>query len=597
MASLGFAADGTELAAHIDLVSQVPPDTRLTFERRRAGGPWTPELVIDDAAGEPGSVTLAVAPGGAAVAAWPEITQPGSPDSPLRYRAAFRASDGTWGDPVTLAQPLKNASDDAGVAAAIAADGTAAAGAVVDEMSAWGELQDDTNVMVAVRPPGGPWGTAERISPYNVSATDLELAFDDAGQLTGAWAERYSEGATSSDSDDSTRITTRRRATSNGIWGAADDLTGSVGKVFRPLLAVGPDGRAVIGWQWTGLPDGSGDEWAATRGSASAGWSTPARVVDELSVQPLDAGVGPDGTTYLLYCDQDKVTSTYEAAVMRLPAGGAWSAPKTLRSNVKLGCFGKVAFIGPDAVLAVETADQADTWLLQASRWNAGAPEPEAPRDLENPGVDGVLGALISDRRGSVVAQWDEGFTRHRTAALDGGGPELTGSSVPASAVAGQPFSASASFADMWSAVAAAPKWDFGDGSAPVSGESVDHTYAQPGSYTVTVRSADTLANETTKTFTVAVTAAPPAGTPRPAGGGDETKPTVTLRPPRCRRHETKRACARRRHTLRAWRVLHGAAHDASPSSGIARVEIAITRVTSRGSGPIRFRSSSSMPT
>ena len=138
----------------------------------------------------------------------------------------------------------------------------------------------------------------------------------------------------------------------------------------------------------------------------------------------------------------------------------------------------------------------------------------------------------------------------------------------------------------MWSAVAAAAKWDFGDGSAPASGESVDHTYAQPGSYTVTVRSATRWPNETTKTFTVAVTAAPPAGTPRPAGGGDETKPTVTLRPPRCRRSETKRACARRRHTLRAWRVLHGAAHDASPSSGICSRRDRDHMRNSRGSGP-----------
>jgi PKD domain len=515
-ASLGFAADGTALAAHVDIVSQSPPNLKLTIERRRAGRTWTPELVIDDPGGEPVDVSLAVAPSGAAVAVWQEVTAPGSPNSPKRYRAAFRAPAGTWGAPVTFAQQSKKASNDTDIAAAIAPDGTAAAGAVVDEMAHYGEVQDDTNVVVAVRPRGGPWGGTEQLSPANVSAAGLELAFDDAGQLTGAWAERHSEGASASDADDRWRVTTRRRGASNGIWGAADDLTGSVGSVIWPLLAVGPGGRAVIAWQWHTLPDGSLDAWAATRPSAGGAWSAPERIADAVSASPRAVGVGPDGATYVLYSHQGESSGKDGAAVVRLPAAGAWGQPKMLRSNQSALTAGRITFAGPDAVLAWEGNDNATgSHLLQAARWNAGAAAPEAARDIVQPDAGQGLTALIGDRRGSVVAQW--GFMKLRTAVLDGGGPELAASRVPASGVAGRPLTVSATFADMWSPIGGPPTWDFGDGTAAARGATVTHTFARPGRYTITVRAADALANRAARKFTVTVAAPAPVPAPPPA--------------------------------------------------------------------------------
>jgi hypothetical protein len=526
-ASLGFATDGTALAAHVDLKSQWPLDTRLTIARRRAGTRWAPELVIDEAGGEPIDVSLAVAPSGAAVAAWQEITAPSSQSSPRRYRAAFRAPSGAWGKPVTLAQPVVNASTDADVATAIAPDGTAAAGAVVDEASDWGELQADTNVMVAVHPPGGSWGAAKRISPYNVSAAGLDLAFDGTGQLTGAWAERYTEGASSSDSDDRWRVTTRRRGASKGIWGVADDMTGSAGSVSWPLLAVGPGGHAVLAWQWHTLPDASADAWAVTRDSAGGAWSPPARVVDDVTVSPRDVGVSPDGTAYVLAWQQAKASSDNNAAAVRRPAGGAWSAPKPLRSNMGSLINGYVAFAGRDAVLAFEGADQATgSWLLQGARWTAAAAAPEAGRDIEQPDAGQGLTSLTSDRRGSVVALW--GSMKLRTAAFDGGGPELAAASVPSTAVAGVALRASARFADMWSATSGQPSWDFGDGTAPVTGGTVTHTYPRPGRYTIKVRGADALWNQTTRSRTIVVSPRAPVTVPAPPTAPGADAPRIT---------------------------------------------------------------------
>jgi PKD repeat protein len=138
----------------------------------------------------------------------------------------------------------------------------------------------------------------------------------------------------------------------------------------------------------------------------------------------------------------------------------------------------------------------------------------------------------------------------------------------------------------------AVPTWDFGDGTPVAAGEAVGHTYAQPGTFTITVRAADTLGNATTKTFTVTVAAPAPApaggaGATGSTGGGDATAPTVTLALPRCRRDESKRACALRRRTPAAWRTLRCAVRDAGPSSGIAAVRVAVAR---RGAARPRYR-------
>ena len=112
MASLGFAADGPSSPRTSTSLSQVPPDTRLTVERRRAGGAGRDGALRSTAPrASLAKKALAVAPSGAAVAAWYELTKPDAPDSPRRYRAAFRASDGTWGEPVTLAEPNANGSN------------------------------------------------------------------------------------------------------------------------------------------------------------------------------------------------------------------------------------------------------------------------------------------------------------------------------------------------------------------------------------------------------------------------------------------------------------------------------------------------------
>src|SRR3954447_5707995 len=168
--SIGFAADGTELVAHADWVSQAQSDLKLVISRRRAGGSFTDELTIDDPAGQPGWVDLAVAPNGAAVVAWEAYVDLATyPNPSRRYPAAHRAPDGTWGDPVMLAAPVPSVMDNAVAVAAIAPDGTGAAGAVVEESSGWGEIPPSTKVLVAVPPPTGSWSTPEKLSPYNVS--------------------------------------------------------------------------------------------------------------------------------------------------------------------------------------------------------------------------------------------------------------------------------------------------------------------------------------------------------------------------------------------------------------------------------------------
>jgi hypothetical protein len=92
----------------------------------------------------------------------------------------------------------------------------------------------------------------------------------------------------------------------------------------------------------------------------------------------------------------------------------------------------------------------------------------------------------------------------------------------PAPAVAGTPVAMSATASDTSGATVA---WDLGDGGA-ASGGSVQHAYAAPGTYAVTVTATDGAQNDTVVRRQITVTApAGPVVTPAPAPGGGIVPP------------------------------------------------------------------------
>ena len=514
----GFADGGVEFAVRTDVTMPIDFDnvtTTLVVSRRSPGSDWVDEISI---ASTPSAVPLggaiAVAPNGAVVVAFSEGSgndfSPTYP--PFRWRAMYRSATGTWESPSTLFTDLVGTPASLSVSAlcAIAPDGTAVAGAQRfepnDQPSEPAPGQTDRQLDMAIRPVGGLWQASQQLSAHNQSVElTPALAADAAGNFTIAWASRFSEGATNGSNDDRHTLLVRRRLAGQTLWNSAEDVTGSdIAKdaffIGDRGFSMGSDGRAVVAFQY-----GPGYHlWAASRVDSAHTFSVPVEVIQTGSTSlPLGGAIAPDGTAYLLYGHQGSNSGLDNVGMVKQPPGNSWTSEHPVSPLGFDGSFGGVALDGNDAI-AVWQATDAGTYLVQATRWVAGAGTPEAFRDLQNPPSYVSVDDVVSDRAGSVLATWSTSSEVYR-AAWDHGGPSLVAATVPNPPIAGVAGSFSATFVDLWSSVAGEPTWDFKDGTPAATGSPVDHTFAAAGGFDVTVTSTDSLGNQSVNVLSKSV--------------------------------------------------------------------------------------------
>jgi hypothetical protein len=135
-------------------------------------------------------------------------------------------------------------------------------------------------------------------------------------------------------------------------------------------------------------------------------------------------------------------------------------------------------------------------------QWTAATPISAAGIAAERPK------AAIDDH-GDVTVVW-ESQNRVTGAVYDRAGPKLRALSIPDQAFARVPAAFSVAPLDTWSAVAAT-EWSFGDGSR-ASGQTLSHTFAEPGPHVVTVSSTDGRGNASTAQKVVDVQPTPLPG-------------------------------------------------------------------------------------
>jgi PKD domain len=114
--------------------------------------------------------------------------------------------------------------------------------------------------------------------------------------------------------------------------------------------------------------------------------------------------------------------------------------------------------------------------------------------------------AVAVDPQGNAAVVWEQiagGQFLVEAEGYDGAGPLLDGLSIPVRAIAGTSVAFSVTPVDAWSPVSSTT-WSFGDGQSD-SGETLAHTYANPGTYKVTVTSADGLGNATSESGTITI--------------------------------------------------------------------------------------------
>jgi hypothetical protein len=572
---------GIATEAFVQIQSVSPLQITMHVGTLAPGGSYTDQLTIASSTeAVPFGVQIAVAPNGAAVATWTEVTGSDLEKSPLSFRAAYRpAGSGTWEAPFTIATETERQKElSPTITPAISANGTAAVGIqrFANGESTGTNKRPNYRIDVAVHPAGGSWQAPERLSPVAISAVNLALAFDGSGDLTAAYTKRFFEGA--KENEDRSTVIVRRRPASNGVWGFEEDITGSEisWSADSNYLGENDAGDAVVAWQYFKAPS-TLETKAVTRQGPNGSWTTPAH----LSSTSGTAGVGvsPNGKAYVLYWFQGTSSAESCEGVVRAPVGGSFSTERCLSPPNQDTFSGSVTFLGNDAYFAWRgnVPGEQNNAFVQGGRWADGSTLPDVAHNLDTPGLSYGFPTIINDFQGSAVALYNNPGGQLRAAAYDGGPPILLASNLPATATTGQPVSFSASFFDLWAGLGVGqPTWNFGDGSAPVGGATATHTFTAPGVYTISLGAADAIGNAAggiTHTITV---------NPAPATPADTQAPTVTLSLPKCAKKLSKKACKRRRASHSVWQILTGRVTDPAPSSGIASVQLAIYRTSGK---------------
>ncbi len=569
---------GIATLAFVQVASISPTlQTTLHIGTLAPGGSYSDQLAIPSSEGAiPVGVQIAVAPDGAAVAAWPELTGSNPATSPLRYRAAYRpAASSTWEAPFTIATDTTHEKEiSPELTPAISANGTASVGVqhFASGESTGSNKRPNYRIDVTIHPPGGSWQAPVRLSPVAQSATGLALGFDASGDLTAAYTLRYVES--SEESGDLYTVIVRRRPAASAEWGVEENINKPEIPWTASAAVLGENeaGDAVISYQYVRKSPVSLSTWAVTRQGPNGSWTAPAQLVSGSS-SPLADDVSADGKAYVLYSFQGNSSAESCAGVVRAPVGGGFSAERCLSPTNEDVFEGSLAFLGNDAYFAwrSEVPGESKNTSIQGGRWGDASTLPDVAHNLDTPGLLYGGPTLVPDYQGSLVAFYENPSNDLRDAALDGGPPILLGASVPASATVGQPVSFAASYTDLWSGLGAGqPTWNFGDGSAAAAGAGATHTFSAPGTYTVTLSASDALGNATSSTYTVAVAA---ANTPV-----DTLPPAVKLTAPVCPKKLVKhrKACKLFLLSRAAWQTLTGQVSDPAPSSGIAGVQVAV---------------------
>jgi hypothetical protein len=239
---------------------------------RPAGGPWQAPVELGKGEMDPVKPLVAIDPAGLAVAIWPSATNTAG-TSRMRS-ASISIGHGSWSAPQTIPGP-------------VAAPSSLALDRRGDAALAWIDYFEDNEdggtVLVSYRRAGAAaWPVPARIGggprsarrDYAGLARGPQVAFDSHGDLTALWGEtRRREGDQSP-----SLIEARSRNNATQRWGRVSVLSRSEGGYFAgESLAVAANGAGTASWH-EGTGHGEGID-LATRPAALANWRSPTRLL------------------------------------------------------------------------------------------------------------------------------------------------------------------------------------------------------------------------------------------------------------------------------------------------------------------------------
>lgn len=426
-------------------------------------------LTAEQAGASP-SAAVALDAAGNATVAWTRV----DPDTDaVELDAASVSSVGNASAPVTLGETTL--APGARPVVAAAPDGTAWVG--------W--ITPDAGVEVArLNGAGAVDVPATQVSAGGDRASGFELA-GSAGGAAVAWVVADPDGEIDPSGFPLSRLAGVRLTARGSLVGAPFRATGAVDLALGGFadfgrgvgLGIGPDGTVSLGWTRAGNE---------LRGlTAVLSRFGPGQTTVPGTQLSAENGVGTLSPRIGAAADGSLVTSWLRLNGVDASVGGARVAPD--------GTIGTAASTVASAAL------------------DPGFLPPELFANADDHGA-GTIGVGTTFRAEDV----DWSFSAFR---FDVVGPTVT-VDVPATATALSPVRFTGTVGDPESARL---RWEFGDGGT-TTGLSVNHVFAGPGTYTVTARATDDVANETVVTREITVTAAPTGG---PGGGATSPPPVV----------------------------------------------------------------------
>ena len=458
--------------------------------RPAGSGSWQPALPISGAKAESSLPQVALDAEGDATAVW--LSKEGTKYS---IEASTRTGPtGSWQTPVTLAELGETPPAEPRPDLAENAQGEAVA--------VWHRLEGPTTIVEASSRPaaGASWLAPKTLSENGEDMHPAEVGIDAAGDATAVWEGKGVDS----------QIEAASRP-AGGEWQPQGPISGELAN--EPRVAVNARGDAVAIWERF---EGSEIIEAATRPAGAKAWGESVELTKPPEIsEPTGQQVAIDGQGHIVvvwsrFAGASKNQDVIEASLGSV-SNSAWGTPVPLSAPAALEEEAPEVSVNNrgNAIVVWEQATAGKSIVEAASGFASGASWQPAVA-LSGEGEEAGEEQVALDAQGNAAALWRrfDGTSSYiaEAAGFDAAGPLLDSLSIPTSGTVGQPLSFSVSPFDIWSALGAT-SWSFGDG-ASLTGASVTHTYSAPGSYRVTVTGADALANTTSATALVTVSAA-----------------------------------------------------------------------------------------
>lgn len=288
------AFDGFGRAIAVWLQSDGTADSIYSARFEPSGNGWGTPALIETASGVAYAPDISVDDGGDAIAVWTQdnLSETGAYDA---IYAAYYTVDGAWVEQGEIGENVgadENASN-----VSIKQDGDGNAIAIWHQLPAV-EVSTFPSVWVRRYSGGseGSWqGVAEELDTEVLSATAPSLAFDNSGNAMATWIS-WDENATR-------RVRTIRYQFNAG-WTSIQNADESTSNVSNAILAVDPQGHAIVAWRENSNDVGS--VWA-NRYQANVGWGTPELLeADDTNIAIIsDVAIDWQGYGYAIWAQMD----------------------------------------------------------------------------------------------------------------------------------------------------------------------------------------------------------------------------------------------------------------------------------------------------